>query len=331
MKELIEGFAQQLREALQIGEETNANFAAATYRHVVLAGMGGSGICGNLAQAYVADKLRVPVTVQKGYTLPAFVGSASLVIASSFSGNTEETLSVVRQAMEAEATVAFVTSGGEMLRIAQTGGRPLMVLPSGKGQPRACLGFMLVQQLYLLHYAGLLDDTFKTELRQSISLLEEQAGSIKVQASALASSLQYKLPVLYASDTAAPVALRFQQQLNTNAKQLAHVNVLPELCHNEIEGWQHPSELFGQLTVLYIKTGYDHPRAKLRMELAKPVLERQGQHVLEVEAVGATMLEQMLYLVHLFDWVSLYLAGLNKVDPDNTDKINYLKGELSKV
>jgi len=177
----------------------------------------------------------------------------------------------------------------------------------------------------------LLGDAFKTELRQSITLLEEQAGSIRVQASALASSLAGRLPILYACDAAVPVALRFQQQLNTNAKQLAHANVLPELSHNEVEGWQYPPELFGQLTVLYIKTNYDHPRARLRMDLIKPTLERKVQGVLEVEAVGATMLEQMLYLIHLFDWVSLYLAVLNKVNPDLTENINYLKGELSKV
>ncbi|WP_266203449.1 bifunctional phosphoglucose/phosphomannose isomerase [Pontibacter kalidii] len=331
MKQHIEGFTQQLRHALEIGEGAAVTFPRPKYNHVVMAGMGGSGICSSILQAYVADKLKVPVVVQKGYTLPAFAGPSTLVIASSFSGNTEEALSVVRQAMEAEAGVAFVTSGGEMLRMAQANNMPHIVIPSDAGQPRASLGFTLVQQLYLLHYAELLDDTFKTELRQSITLLEEQAGSIKVQASALASSLRGKLPMLYASDALAPVALRFQQQLNTNAKQLAHVNVLPEASHNEVEGWQQPAELFSNLAVVYIKTGYDHPRARLRMELARPVLEHKVQDVLEVEAVGATLLEQMLYLIHLFDWVSLYLAGLNKVDPNTTDNINYLKVELSKV
>ncbi|OKL40962.1 bifunctional phosphoglucose/phosphomannose isomerase [Pontibacter flavimaris] len=331
MKQLIESFTRQLRHALEIGERAAVTFSGPKYNNVVLAGMGGSGICSSILQAYVADKLKVPVVVQKSYTMPAFVGPDTLVIASSFSGNTEETLSVVRQAMKAEATVAFVTSGGEMLRTAQANSMPHIVIPSDAGQPRACLGFTLVQQLYLLHYAGLLDDAFKTELGQSINLLEEQAGSIKVQASALANSLRGRLPILYACDALAPVALRFQQQLNTNAKQLAHVNVLPEASHNEVEGWQQPAELFGKLAVLYIKTGYDHPRAQLRMALARPVLERQVQDVLEVEAMGATLLEQMLYLIHLFDWVSLYLAGLNKVDPNTTDNINYLKVELSKV
>ncbi|SFG72728.1 bifunctional phosphoglucose/phosphomannose isomerase [Pontibacter chinhatensis] len=331
MKELIENFAQQLRQAMQAGESENVNLAGPRYSNVVMAGMGGSGICGNLAKTYVANKLTVPVLVQKCHSLPAFVGSKSLVIATSFSGNTEETLSMVRQAMEAEATVSFVSSGGEMLRIAQANNVPHLTLPTDAGPPRACLGFMLVQQLYLLHYAGLLDNAFKTELRQSIDLLEEQAGSIKVQASALASSLHTRLPILYADETFMPVAMRFQQQLNTNAKQLAHVNALPELCHNEVETWQNPSELNERLAVLYIKTGYDHLRSRLRMGLVREALEQKGQQVLEVEAIGATMLEQMFYLIHLFDWVSLYLAGLNKVNPGDTETINHLKRELSKV
>nr|WP_257791727.1 bifunctional phosphoglucose/phosphomannose isomerase [Pontibacter actiniarum] len=331
MKQLVEGFIQQLRHAIEIGERATVTFAGPPYANVVLAGMGSSGVGGNIVQSYVADKLSVPVIVNKGYSLPAFVSPNTLFIATSFSGNTEETLSAVREAMEAEASVGFITTGGELLRMAQENNMPHIVVPGGSGQPRASLGYFLVQQLYLLYYAGLLDDTFKTELSQSVNLLEEQIGSIKVQASALANAFQGKLPVLYASDAFEPVALRLQQQLNENAKQLAHVNALPEMNHNEVEGWQCPEKLFGQPVVLTMKTSYDHPRVRLRMDLTKKVLEQKKQDVLEVEAVGATLLEQMLYLVHLSDWVSVYLAELNSANPNTIDSINYLKGEISKV
>ncbi|MCX2741918.1 bifunctional phosphoglucose/phosphomannose isomerase [Pontibacter anaerobius] len=331
MKQLIEGFSQQLRNALEIGERATVTFAGPRYNNVVMAGMGGSGICSSILQAYVADKLKVPVVVQKSYSLPAFVGPATLVIASSFSGNTEEAVSMVRQAMEAEAVIGFVTSGGELLRIARANNMPHIVTPADAGPPRACLGFTLVQQLYLLHYAGLLDDTFKTELNQSINLLEEQSGSIKVQASALASTFHNKLPFIYASNTFEAVALRFQQQLNTNAKQLAHVGSFPEMTHNEIEGWHQPEKLISQMVVMCIKTAYDHPRAKLRMDLASTVCAGKGLEMLEVEAMGATFLEQAFYLIHLFDWVALYLADLNGVDPDSNDNISYLKREISKL
>lgn len=320
-----------MRQAMEIGERATVTFSGPKYSNIVFSGMGGSGICGNLAQAYVADKLRVPVLVNKGYGLPAFIGPSTLFIASSFSGNTAETIAGVREAMEADASVGFVSSGGELLRIARQNNMPHLVVPAAIKQPRAGLGYVLVQQLYLLHYAGLLDATFKTELSQSITLLEEQLGSIKVQASALASAFHAKLPIIYASDRFEAVAVRFQQQLNANAKQLAHVNVFPEVGHNEVAGWHHPEELFGRLAVLYIKTAYDSPRAKLRMDLAKPLLQRQVQGILEVEAMGATFLEQALYLIHLFDWVSVYLADLNGVDPSNNDNIDYLKREISKV
>ncbi|WP_299760267.1 bifunctional phosphoglucose/phosphomannose isomerase [uncultured Pontibacter sp.] len=331
MKELTEGFIQQLRHAVEIGESATVAFSGPRYSNVVFSGMGSSGIAGNIVQAYVSDKLEVPVIVHKAYNLPYFVSHSTLFIATSFSGNTEETITNVREAMEADANIGFITSGGEMLRLAQKNNIPHIAVPGAVKHPRAGLGYTLVQQLYLLHYAGLLDDTFKTELRQSITLLEEQVGSIKVQASALASAFQGKLPVIYASDTFEAVAVRFQQQLNANAKQLAHVNKIPEMNHNEIEGWQNPEKLFGQLVVLCIKTTYDNQRVRLRMDLTKPVFTRKGQEVLEIEAVGATFLEQVFYLVHLFDWVSMYLAELNGMDPNSNKNIDYLKGEISKV
>lgn len=330
MKQLVEGFAQQLRDALDIGEKATVTFSGPKYNNVVIAGMGGSGIGGNIIQSYVADKVSVPVIVKKGYTIPAFVGPDTLFIASSFSGNTEETLAAVRAAMRSDASVCFVTSGGELLRIAQENNMPYIAIPGESQQPRACLGYSLIQMLYLLHHAELLDDTFKTEVRQSINLLEELSGSIKVQASALANAFHNKLPMLYVSDAMEPVAVRFQQQINQNAKQLSHVNVFPEMSHNEIEGWQHPENLYAQSAVLLIKTSYDHPRTHLRMDLTKKVFERKAQDVLEMEARGATFLEQAFHLIHMFDWVSVYLAELNSVDPNNIDNIDYLKGELSK-
>jgi glucose/mannose-6-phosphate isomerase len=331
MKQLVEGFVQQLRDAITIGEKAMVNFSGPRYNNVVIAGMGGSGIGGNLIQAYVADKLSVPVVVNKGYTVPSFIGLDTLFIASSFSGNTEETISAVRAAMNSDASIGFVTSGGELLRIAEEENMPHIVIPAESKQPRACLGYSFVQMLYLLYYAELLDDTFKVELRQSINLLEELSGSIKVQASALATAFHTKLPMLYVSDSLEPVAVRLQQQLNENAKQLCHVSIFPEMNHNEIVGWQHPEKLFDQLVVLLIKTAYDHPRVGLRMDLTKKIFGSKAQQVLEIEAQGATFLEQAFYLIHLFDWVSVYLAELNNVDPNTIDNINYLKDELSKA
>ncbi|MCJ8166151.1 bifunctional phosphoglucose/phosphomannose isomerase [Pontibacter sp. E15-1] len=331
MKQLVEDFAQQLRDAIDIGEKATVTFSGAEYNNVVMAGMGASGIGCNLMQAYVADKLHVPVVVSKSYTIPAFVGPGTLFIASSFSGNTEEIIYSVRAAMNSGARVAFLTAGGELLRIAREEGIPYLLIPQEPRHPRACLGYSLVAMLYLLHYSGLLDDTFKTELRQSVALLEEQAGIIKVQASALANAFHTKMPVLYVSDALEPVALRFQQQLNENAKQLCHVNTFPEMNYNEIVGWQNPGDIYQQLAVLLIKTAYDHPRVQLRMSLSKKLFESKVPDVLEIEAQGATFLEQALYLIHLFDWVSVYLAKLSNVNPEDIDNIDYLKGKLSRA
>ena len=331
MKQLVEGFVQQLQHAREIGEGASVAFNKKDFKEVVIAGMGGSGIGGNIIQSYVSDKLQVPVIVNKSYDIPAFVGPDTLFLASSFSGNTEETLSGVRAAMEKGATLACVTSGGELLRIARENELPHIVIPGDSKQPRACLGYSLVEMLYLLHYSGLLNETFKTELDQTINLLQDKSGSIKVHASALANAFKDKLPIIYAGAGFEPVAIRTQQQINENSKQLCHVNAFPEMNHNEIVGWLYPEQLYKQLAVVFIRTSYDHDRVKLRMDLCKGIFESKAGNVMEVEAQGATFLEQVFYLVHLFDWVSVYLAELNDVDPNSIDNINYLKGELSKV
>jgi len=331
MRQLVEGFIQQLQQATQLGERAIVTFSGPRYNNIVIAGMGSAGIAAELIKSYVADKLAVPVLVHKGYDVPAFVGFDTLFIAASFSGNTEEILAVVRAVLGKDASLACVTSGGELQRIAQENNLPHLIIPGETGLPRASLGYTVVAMLYLLHYAGLLDDTFKMELAQSINLLQEQTGSIKVQASALASAFHGKLPVLYAGSTFKPVAQRLQQQLNENAKQLAHVNVFPEMNHNELEGWRYPEQLLSQLAVLLIYTSYDHQRVRQRMHISTPVLKEKVGDVMTIEAAGATFLEQAFYLIHLFDWVSVYLAELNDVDPNITDTINDLKDKLSKA
>ncbi|WP_242922029.1 bifunctional phosphoglucose/phosphomannose isomerase [Pontibacter liquoris] len=331
MKQLVEGFIQQLQDATQLAAHTPVAFSGLQrYNNVVLAGMGSSGLAADLIRSYVADKLTVPVLVHKSYDAPAFIGPDTLFIAISFSGNTEETLTAMRAALKKEAALACVTSGGEMRRMAQENELPHLFLPGKPEVARASLGYTLVAILYLLHYAGLLDDTFKTELAQSVTLLEEQQGSIKVQASVLASAFHSKLPVLYVSHTVAPVARRFQQQLNTNAKQLAHIGIVPEINHNELEARQFPDQLFSQLAMLQVFTAYDHPRVRRSMHLSKPLLKEKAGEVMTLEAVGATMLEQTFYLIHLFDWVSVYLAKLNQVDPTTIPTIHHLKEKLSR-
>ncbi|MFD2513218.1 bifunctional phosphoglucose/phosphomannose isomerase [Pontibacter locisalis] len=329
MKQLIEGFVQQLRRAVELGKSSTLTFPAVKYKNVVIAGMGASGVAANLVQTYVADKIRVPVLVRKNYVSPAFVDSETLYIAASFSGNTEEVIAGLKAAIDSKATVCFITSGGELLHIAHQNELPLILLPASSELSRAHFMYSFVQMLYMLYYAGLLRDDFKVELEQSISLLEEQAGSIKVQASALASALAGKLPAIYAGNLFEPVALRLQQQINTNSKQLCHVNVFPEMSHNEIEGFQHPEQLLKHLVILLIKSDYDHPRVHLGMDFCKKVFAQKVENVLEIKALGATFLEQVFYLVHMFDWISVYLAELNDVDTNATDNIDYLRNKFS--
>ncbi|MDX5443272.1 MAG: bifunctional phosphoglucose/phosphomannose isomerase, partial [Hymenobacteraceae bacterium] len=157
------------------------------------------------------------------------------------------------------------------------------------------------------------------------------AAAIKAQAKDVAESLLGKLPVLYASSVLEPVAVRSQQQLNENAKQICHVNAFSEMNHNEIVGWVNPEKILKEVTVVLLRSSYDHERVQKRMDLCKPIFQEKANDVLEVRAQGQSLLAQMFYFIHLFDWVSLYLADLNGVDPNPVKVIDHLKNALAKA
>ncbi len=329
MQALIEGFPQQLQRAIEIGRSQQVSLPIHSIHNVVVAGLGGSGIGGSLVESIVSPHLQVPLIVCKNYDIPAFVGKNTLFIASSFSGGTEETLIALSQVSEAK--VVCISSGGKLIEIAKEKGFDFVQIPNEAPCPRAFLGYSFVQILFLLKNYGLLQDNFDTDLERSVSLLQEKKSLIHLEAKRLADIFYEEFPIIYADTRLGATITRLQQQINENAKQLCHTHLMPEMNHNELVGWELDTHRYKNIAVLLVKTAYDHPRTRLRMEICQPIFEKKTDKVFSLYAEGGSFVEQVLFLIHIFDWASFYLAEKNQVDAFPVDIISHLKNELGKV
>ncbi len=327
MKQLISAFPTQLKEALTIGQSYRFRTAKKAFANIVLTGLGGSGIGGSIVQNFVADKMKIPFIVNKDYFLPSFVNENTLVIVSSYSGNTEETLAAMKQALKAKATVICVTSGGKIADMAGKKELDCIVLPAGM-PPRACLGYSMVQVLYILAHFGYIKNDFEKSINASVKLLKDGEKAIQKQAKAIAKKLHGKTPIIYAATSFEGVAVRFRQQINENGKMLAWHHVIPEMNHNELVGWRDKD---ASRAVVFLRNEDDYERSQMRMEINKPVIKKYSPTIIEIWSEGNSYFEKVFYTVNLTDWVSVYLADLHGVDATEVKVIDHLKGELSKA
>ncbi|MFO7743088.1 MAG: bifunctional phosphoglucose/phosphomannose isomerase [Anaerolineae bacterium] len=305
--------------------------------HVTIAGMGGSAIGGALLKGLVVDECLLPITVVRGYTLPAFVeGPRSLVVACSYSGNTEETLSCFEQARARGARAAAVTTGGKLADLADEAGVPVARFDY-ESQPRAAIGYSFVLLLGLMHQLGLIHD-YSDEVTESAQVMEAWQEQIGVQvpiprnpAKQMASQLAGSLPVIYGAGFLAAVANRWKTQFNENAEHWAFFEVLPELNHNAVVGLGIPAVIRDNSVVLMLRSPLDHQRVQERWDVTRDLLTREGVAAEEVHGRGDSALAQMLSLIHLGDYVSFYTAMLNEVDPTPVDAIAFLKQRLAEL
>jgi glucose/mannose-6-phosphate isomerase len=331
MKKLIEGFTRQLAEALKIGQAVDLVRPGSDIRNVLMTGMGGSGIGANLVESLTFGRIPIPVTVCKGYNIPQFVSPHTLFIACSYSGDTEETLAAVNKAMLKRAHIICITSGGKMLELAKEYNLFYIQVPAGSPSPRAQIGYMMVSLLAALYHTNLIGAAFIKETENSIEYLDRCEKAIQAEAELIAKKLKGKLPIIYCDGRLHAMAVRFQNQLNENSKQLAHVNTFPEMNHNEIVGWRFPESILQQSQVIYLYSDHDHERVEKRMEICREIFEKRSTHIIDIVAEGASLLEQYYYLIHLTDWISYFVAKENQIDPDPVDAITFLKDELAKL
>jgi glucose/mannose-6-phosphate isomerase len=330
-KKYIESFTRQLSDALKIGQALDLVRPGSDIRNIVITGMGGSGIGANLVESLTFGRVPIPITVCKSYNIPQFVSPHTLFIACSYSGNTEETIATLNKALLKRAHVIAISSGGKLLDIAKEYNLFYIQIPAGSDSPRAMLAFNMIALLYALYHTNLIGAAFIKETENAIEYLNRGEKGIQSEAELIAKKLKGKLPVIYCDNRLHAMALRFQQQLNENAKQMAHVNTFPEMNHNELVGWRFPENLMPLMQVIYMYSDHDHERVEKRMEICRDIFEKKSNPIIDMIGEGASLLEQYYYLIHLTDWVSYFLAKENGVEPDPIEPIIYLKTELEKV
>jgi glucose/mannose-6-phosphate isomerase len=329
-KKYIEGFTRQLSDALKIGQMVDLQRPGSDIRNIVIAGMGASGISANLVESLTFGRIAIPVIVSKSYDIPQFVSPHTLFIACSYSGNAEETVAALNKALLKRAQVIAVSSGGKLLEISKAHNLYSIQLPEGSESPRAMLAYHMNALLHILYHTNLIGAAFIKETENAIEFLDRGEKGIQSEAELIAKKLKGKLPMIYCDSRLYAMALRFQQQLNENAKQLAHVNTFPEMNHNELAGWSFPESLMPMLQTIYLYSDHDHERVEKRMEICRGLLEKKSNTVIDIVAQGASLLEQYYYLIHLTDWISFYLAKENDVDPDAVESVHNLRRELEK-
>ena len=325
MDDLIQGFTAQLKRAIEIGEGAKIGKNKFPIRNVLISGLGGSGIGGTILSNVLRDDIAVPIIVNKEYQIPAFVNENSLVIISSYSGNTEETLSALMQAFKKSAQIVCITSGGLVQEYAETNDIDYVLIDGG-APPRSAFGQSFVQLLYIMFHLGLLEDGFKQYLQDSITLLDNEEEEIKKQAKEIAQKLTGKIPVIYSDAKFEGVSIRFRQQINENSKMLCWHHVVPEMNHNELVGWREKNE---KIAVVFLRNNKDFERNQERMEFTKEVVSQYTNEVVEIYSKGDYDLVRSMYLIHLTDWVSYYLAEIKGVDAVEVDVISKLKNKLA--
>jgi len=328
MDKMIARFPEQLSEALALAQNVTLKKHSAPLRTIFISGLGGSGIGGNFVQEFVRPVCKLPVVVSKGYHAPAWVNKHTLAICSSYSGNTEETLSTLEQLLQTGAQVVCIASAGRLIEIAQQRGLDYVQVPGGWSSPRACLGFSVVAQLAVLRAAKLIPLKLLTQVGAAQKMLAKDQAAIQKSARKIAAALVGKTPVVYTADHNEAVAVRWRQQINENAKMLAWHHVVPEMNHNELVGWRDNRP---DVAVIWLRNKDDFQRTSIRMDINKEMIGELAGNSTEIWSKGKSPIEKAFYLVHLGDWMSFYLAELRQVDPVEIKVIDYLKAELAKV
>jgi glucose/mannose-6-phosphate isomerase len=327
MDKLVAQFPKQIADAIQIASKAALSFYKnKNFDNVVICGMGGSGIGGKMVVQLFSDQATIPIILVQNYTIPAFVNEKSLVIGSSYSGNTEETLAAIHAAEEKGATIVGISSGGELVQLCKNKNYDYIRVPGGN-PPRSMLAFSVIQLIHILAKAKIIQEDALDLVLSCRHLLNTELISIKHEAKSLAQHIHGKQCVIYADADLESVAIRARQQFNENSKQLCWHHVIPEMNHNELVGWGGGNDNYA---VVFFESQFISDRNKLRIELSKEVIGKKTSHVLSIEGKGKTLIEESFYFIHIIDWASLFLADLNEKDPIEIQVIDYLKNTLNK-
>jgi glucose/mannose-6-phosphate isomerase len=301
--------------------------------NVVVLGVGGSAVAGDVLVSAAGPYMPVPVLVFRSYNVPAFVGEGSLVFAVSFSGESEETIEAVTEAALQGARVVAVTAGGELARLARAWGAPVAEVPVAIPQPRAAIGALAVPPMLILEDIGLFPGAshWVEAAAEQLRVRRDELMKPGNLAEELARRIGRTIPLVYGGGGMGGVAAhRWKNQLNENAKVPAFWNAQPELCHNEVAGWGQHGDLTRQIvTLVGLRHDFEHPQVMHRFELTYQLLDEVVADIEEVRAQGDGELAQLLDLVIVGDFASIHLALQSGVDPGPVPAIDHIKRALA--
>ncbi len=300
-------------------------------RSILVSGMGGSAISGDVVRNFLQEELKLPFFVNRGYGLPPWVDGSTLVILSSYSGNTEETISVFRKAMNTGANIICLTTGGIIKELAREGGFPVIDLQPGF-QPRYALYNSFFSLLKILQELSIIPSQDGV-INQVIRDMQEQ-GTFYVKegnpAQGIAERIGDKVPVVYTvADSTDSLGMRFKGQLNENSKIHAFHNILPEMNHNEIIGWEQWDRDRTPMVAFHIRDKDDHPRVVRRFRIMETIFREIGLDVIRLESDKDSLKRRIWDLIYLTDWISYFYAVQKGRDPGEIDYIHRLKREMS--
>ncbi|MDD4568542.1 MAG: bifunctional phosphoglucose/phosphomannose isomerase [Tepidanaerobacteraceae bacterium] len=334
MFDLIYKFPDHCQEAIKIAKESIRGLRYHNILNVVAAGLGGSAIGADLIRMITADRAQIPIIVNRNYTLPAFVDEKTLVIASSYSGNTEETLAAYEDAKSKKAKVLVITTGGKLKEKAMADETPVITIPGGL-PPRAALGFSLFPIYVVFQEQGIgFRKQFDVEnalnlLRQTRDKFCPKVPEKENPTKTLARKIYGKIPIIYGSSSLTDViAVRWKGQLNENSKHPAFFNSFPELNHNEIMGFEGDREILKALEIVILRSPHESDRIKKRIDITMDILKDEVSGITELCPKGTSALEHMVYHIMFGDYMSAYLAILNHKDPIEIDFIDKLKDRM---
>ncbi|MCM8767424.1 MAG: bifunctional phosphoglucose/phosphomannose isomerase [Candidatus Omnitrophica bacterium] len=300
------------------------------FEKIIFTGMGGSAIAGDIIKVLIEDTTEIPVFVIRDYSLPKYVDFKTLVIAESYSGNTEETISSYKIANEKKCLIICISSNGEIEKIANLNHNLFIKIPSGM-PPRCAFGYLFfpVYKFFVqMNILPPLEKKFFEKIEKWVndfSLYSKNNKAVEI-----ANKIHKNILLLYSENRFYPGILRWKTQIAENSKSFSFINVLPEMNHNEIMSFYFPKLLLKRLIVLFIISGIENERIKKRIEITSNIISQKVKEVLKLNIEGETLLEKLIYLIILGDWVSYYLAILNKVDPTEIEEIKILKEEMKK-
>ena len=333
MNEMIKSFPDQIIDQFENLNSLDLNLDKfSNVNSIVIAGMGGSAISGDLVKLFLKNDIDVPITVLRDYSIPNWTNENTLFILSSYSGNTEETLSCFNLAVSKSRKVISISTGGNLETESLKHKVPIVKIPKGY-QPRAALGFSLITLLCVLNKINLVNSNFIDKIIDATKSLYQYMDEFCTKeglAASIAKSINNSIIAIYGVENSTDhIASRLRAQIAENSKMLTSFNVVPEMNHNEIEGWN--SFQFKNLNkvAIWIYDEEDNPRILDRIKITTNLLEKIGVNNLLIKTSGKNYEERCLKLIYLNDWISYYLAVENNIDPIPVNRIMELKSKLS--